>query len=343
MRVLIAGLAQEREFHAGYYYLLEELSKQEDVRFYSDFDARRKLLPLDSKVELFTRGNWFLGKCLHRASKKLGVKKRITGLKRAVRAFDPDVVLVRLNSFFSQLDFHDCSFISCPKVYLIADIHLWHKKQLDCIRRSDFDLVLFVYRFWMDKIKEKLDNRVGWLPHSVNPKVFKDNGTRSFDVISSGHRYPSDYPLRALIYRYLHHNGDKITFSMPCHPQMTMNKRISRNSCMIRGNYARFLASGKLFAFGSSNRNYPVAKYVEGMASGSLVLAPKPEDADELGFVDGKNFVEINKNNFVEKIRYYLKNEEERQNIVNNASKLVLEHHTTEKRTTQLINFLHEL
>jgi len=343
LRVLVVGLAQEQEFHAGYYYLLEELTRREDVRFFGDFDARRKLLPLASKVELFNRGNWFLGKCLHRTSKKLGVKKRINGLKTAIKEFDPDVVLVRLNSFFGQLDFRDCSFIPCPKVYLIADMHLWHKKQLDCVKQSEFDLVLFVYRFWMDKIKEKLGARVGWLPHSVPPKVFKDYGPRTFDVVSSGHRFASDYPLRHLIHQYLQYNGGEISFSMPGHPQMTMDRKGPDNGCLIRGNYAKFLASGKLFVFGSSNRNYPIAKYVEGMASGSLVLAPKPEDADELGFVDGENFVEINRSNFVEKIKYYLWHEVEMQRIVNNAKKLVLERHTTEKRVEQLIDFFHEL
>jgi spore maturation protein CgeB len=98
-----------------------------------------------------------------------------------------------------------------------------------------------------------------------------------------------------------------------------------------------------MFAFGCGVSNYPVAKFFEGMSSETMVLAPFPKDGKELGFLPDENFVEINGDNFVDKIKWYLKHEDEKQRIVDCARETVLRDHSVEKRAKQLTDFLHEL
>ena len=169
-------------FHAGYYYLVKELAKKEDVRCYSNFATRRKLFPVDSNNNVIITWNWRLGRLWYKLSKKYLARKRVEEIKRVITEYDPDVVLVMHNGFFDQIGYRDCSFISCPKVYMIADMHLFPGKHLKYIEKSNFDLVLFVYKWWKDRVENKLSTRTGCLPHSSNINIFRDYGEKLFDI-----------------------------------------------------------------------------------------------------------------------------------------------------------------
>jgi len=345
MRILLLSNYLQN-YHSGYYYLIQELAKTEKIECYNDFDTRRKLLPIDFNVDLLRRANFKLGKTWYRLSKKCSAKKRVRKIKQAIQEFDPDVVLVMINDFFLQLNFNDCSFISCPKVYLIADIHLARHQHIKCIKKSRFDLVLFVYNWWKNKVGNQVGTKTGWVPHSVNTNVFRDyHMPKLYDVVSAGHSFVRSYPLRYLIRNRLP-NVSGLKFSMPTHPQFRMNRpkfQPDTSNFLIRERYANFLNQSKMFVFGSGNSNYPVAKYFEDMSSETMVLAPYPKDGKELGFVPNENFVEIDSNNFVEKIKWYLKHDEERQRIVDCGRETILKYHSVERRAKQLTNFLHEV
>jgi len=345
MRILLLS-NHLQNYHSGYYYLIQEVAKTEKIGCYSDFATWRKLLPIDFKLDLLRKANLKLGAKWNRLSRKCNAKKRVRKIKQAIQEFDPDVVLVMINDFFSQLNFGDCSFITCPKVYLIADMHLAHRQHIKCIKRSHFDLVLFVYKWWKNKVGNQVRTKTGWLPHSVNTNVFREHHLpKLYDVVSAGHSFPDHYPLRYLIQNTLP-NVSGLKFSMPTHPRLKMNQpkfQRDKSSFLIRERYAKFLNQSEMFVFGSGASNYPVAKYFEGMGSETLVLAPFPKDGKELGFVPNENFVEINGDNFVDKIKWYLKHDEERQRIIDCARETVLRDHSAEKRAKQLTDFLHEL
>jgi spore maturation protein CgeB len=345
MRVLLLSNWLQ-DFHSSYYYLIQELAKTEKVGCYSDFATWRKLLPIDFDSGLLHKANLKLGARWFRLSRKGNAKKRIRNIRQAVEEFDPDVVLVMMNDFFAQLNFNDCSFIDCPKAYLIADMHLAHRQHMQCIKKSHFDLVLFVYKWWEDRVGKQVGTKTGWLPHSVNTNVFRDyHLPKLYDVVSAGHAFPDHYPLRHLIQRTLP-TISGLKFSMPDHPQLNMNQQKLQSDTskfLVRENYAKFLSQSQLFVFGSGASNYPVAKYFEGMGSETLVLAPFPKDGKELGFIPDENFVEVNGENFVDRIRWYLKHDEERQRLVDCARETVLRDHSTEIRAKQLTDFLREL
>lgn len=332
-------------FHAGYYYLIKELAKHEKVACYGNFDTRRKLFPLDINNSFFARANLKFGKGWHKLSKKLSRKKRVGDIKRLSEDFD--VAIVLLNSFFAQVGYsQNVDFIKCRKVNIIADIHLGYGDYLRCIQKVKFDLILFVYKWWMNKLRGKVQSEVGLLPHSVNTEIFKDYGLpRKYDVVSAGTRFSEAYPLREKIYNAFS-TDSSVKFSMPIHPQLTMKRpRFASdfNSHMIRENYARFLSQSKIFAFGSSIHNYALAKYVEGMASGTLVLAPKPKDFEHLGFKPYRHFVPITSGDFNSLAHHYLKFPYARRTITEKARKLVEDYHSTKIRCQQLREFLHGL
>jgi spore maturation protein CgeB len=345
MRILLLSDCLQN-FHSSYYYLIQEMAKTEEIGCYSDFAAWRKLLPIDFDSDLLRKANLKLGDSWFKLSRKGKAKKRVRKIMQAVQEFDPDAVLVMMNDFFAQLNFGDCSFVTCPKAYLIADVHLAHRQHIHCIKKSRFDLVLFVYKWWENRVRKQVGAKTGWLPHSVNTNVFRDYRLpKLYDAVSAGHSFPDHYPLRHLIQKTLP-NVSGLKFSMPTHPQLNMNQQKLQSDAskfLVRENYAKFLNQSKMLVFGSSIHNYPVAKYVEGMGSETLVLAQFPKDGKELGFVPNENFVEINGDNFVDKIKWYLKHDEERQRIVDCARETVLRDHSTEKRAQQLTDFLREL
>jgi len=55
------------------------------------------------------------------------------------------------------------------------------------------------------------------------------------------------------------------------------------------------------------------------------------------------NFVEVDIDNYMEKVRYYLDNEKERRRIANNAYAMVRKYHSSDMRAKQLIGYLEEL
>lgn len=84
-------------------------------------------------------------------------------------------------------------------------------------------------------------------------------------------------------------------------------------------------------------------KYFEGMASDCMVIAPTPNDSEDLGFISGKNFVGIDQNsltNIRNEIIYYLGNKEERENIISCANETIQNRHTTEIRVSEFMDMI---
>ena len=104
--------------------------------------------------------------------------------------------------------------------------------------------------------------------------------------------------------------------------------------------YGKVIASSKIFLFGNSIFRYPLSKYFEIMGSRTLVMANEPQNAKDLGFVDGENYISVDTGNWKEKLDYYLENDDERERIALNGYNHVRQHHSVERRSKQLIDFL---
>jgi hypothetical protein len=95
--------------------------------------------------------------------------------------------------------------------------------------------------------------------------------------------------------------------------------------------------------FDSSLFKYPLMKFFEVMACNTLAISDLPVDWEVLGFKPEINMVSINYYDYLDKIKYYIRNEDERKRIAQNGMNLILNYHTNEIRAEQLIFQLEEL
>lgn len=67
------------------------------------------------------------------------------------------------------------------------------------------------------------------------------------------------------------------------------------------------------------------------MASGNLLMIDKINNLKLVKLKSNKNYVEISRNNFLKKIKYYLKNDKQREKIISNGRKLALKEYNNLK------------
>jgi hypothetical protein len=199
----------------------------------------------------------------------------------------------------------------------------------------------------IDKIKAKLIHWNHSLPQDIffiNTKIKRIN-----DVYFSGSIRENSYPLRKLIYDEIkqHFEIKSIINNVSGRDVKNFAKKDTNDDISKQNekyklqliNYAGNLRLSKLTLFDGGIFDYPVKKFYESMACGCLVLAPKPLDADYLGFIDNETYVQIDENNFMDKVKFYLNNDKERERITKNAYNLYLERFTIEKDVEKFINF----
>jgi hypothetical protein len=169
-----------------------------------------------------------------------------------------------------------------------------------------------------------------FFPESVNVNFFKDRGyQRSIDVFNSGSFSQTVYPLRCHIYQVIHTRPE-------------IESGIVPSFAYSWEQYAEKIARSKMLTEGVSIFGYTSQRFTQAMASKTLVVSSLPFDNIENHFVSDENFVEINKDNFLDKIMYYKEHEDERKKLVENAYQTILKYHTVEIRARQFIDIIKE-
>lgn len=173
--------------------------------------------------------------------------------------------------------------------------------------------------------------RTEWLPFSVDVNRFKkEQIPKIYDICLLGNLNPSIYPLRLAAFNHLAKKRQHSMALMPAYGE----------------DYVKTINQSRLFLTCSGIFRYPVMKYFEAMACGTLLLADTPMDADELGFVVGKNFISIEGDfprRLDEALDYYLTHVNE-ANAVGDAGELLIhERHTDRIRARELYGMLERL
>lgn len=178
--------------------------------------------------------------------------------------------------------------------------------------------------------------QVFFLPQFANTSLFKDYGSlKAIDLMMLGEMsFPQIYPLREKI---LQHYKDNPAFFIRPHPGWKKFTKEQADKALIGENYARTINQAKLFFACGSFREVVTFKYFEVPACRTLLLAPDLPELEEIGFVPGKHFVDINAENFSERAAYYLKNTKEREKISEEGYHFIHHHHSTAHRAKQLI------
>jgi len=160
---------------------------------------------------------------------------------------------------------------------------------------------------------------------SYSPDFFFEE-QKTIDVFSSASTMPNLYPCRKGVNRFL--------------KSLTGINLLTKH--MDFNNYSFYIRKSKILV-NSGNKfltDCVSIKYLEAMASGTLVLTTKPTNLEDYGFIIGKHLVVYETfNELEEKLLYYLKNDDERLKIISEAKKVV-ESYTNKKVISGLCNKL---
>ncbi|MBT2756346.1 glycosyltransferase [Mesobacillus foraminis] len=230
---------------------------------------------------------------------------------------------------------HGISSVTTPVGIFVNDVHRFTNTRRHFIRKNSISYVFSVTRDKFIETYPELKEKIIWLPHFVNPKLYRDYGLKKdIDLLMMG-AVNDTYPLRKKILEFYQHRPN---FLYHPHPGYELENEDAKDKYYIGEKYARELNRAKIFFTCPSIHYYPVMKYFEALACRTLLLAPAFKELEDLGFIPGKHFVAIDEYNFMEKALYYLKNEEERTKITDAGFDFIHRTHTLPIRAQQLIS-----
>lgn len=175
-------------------------------------------------------------------------------------------------------------------------------------------------------------------PRCVDKECFKpyvNYEDKKMGIITTG-AMTSFYPLRTL----MHDKLRKERLKYKNYPHSGVN--FGHNG-FVREKYAQAISEAKMLASCGGVYHLFFNKVIEAMSCGTAYVGEKGYGFDQLGFKDGENYIEVTKDNFMEKIKYYINNEKELKLIIDNGRNLFLERHAIEKRAIDFAKLADEI
>ncbi|MDU4696621.1 MAG: glycosyltransferase [Paenibacillus sp.] len=261
-------------------------------------------------------------------------------LRRA--PFQPDFVL--FNDMFHASYCPPVSglhHLKLPWGMIMHDLHAKPEQRREFLRRFPSATIFVMYQQAFRERYPEFKGRLLWLPHFVEPTVFRDYRRRkNLNVLLMGATNPKVYPLRHKMKTALTgHPG----FVLHHHPGY-VNFQSDAQALVARG-FALEVNRAKIFLTCDSIFHYPLRKYFEVLACNTLLLAPENTDLRALGFKSGVHYAAVTERDFLAKIHFYLhpNNETLRAKISRQGYEFVREKHTTSVRTLQLLQMINSI
>lgn len=230
--------------------------------------------------------------------------------------------------------------VTIPVGSIVHDLHYKTEYRRQFFKEQKIDFIFPHYRDAFLRWFPEFENRMIWFPHHVPLHIFKDYQLpKTIDYLFVGACVPFVYPLRAKMIEQLKNEKGFVMYGHPGYKPINYQSE----QYVVGEKYAQLINRSKMLFTCNSIYQYPVLKYFETAACNTLLLANGSKELRDLGFIDGKTFVEVNETNVLEKARYYLNNETERVKIAANAYQMVRKRHSTEKRANELIQFIRGL
>ncbi|WP_144701092.1 glycosyltransferase [Fictibacillus phosphorivorans] len=225
--------------------------------------------------------------------------------------------------------------LQIPHGTLMHDLHYKLSKRNLLIHQEKPALIFCHYRDAFKRWLPEHINRLVWFPHHVPAQIFHPYPIpKEIPLLLIGATFPHIYPFRHHLVQQFKNDP---RFVHPAHPGYgALKKGLTGNR------YAEKISKAKIFLTCDSIHHFPLLKYFEVLACGTLLAAPASKELSDLGFIDGKTFAAINELNYKHKIEYFLSNESERNRIVHNGLQLIRQRHTTEIRAKEMVHTIHQ-
>lgn len=251
--------------------------------------------------------------------------------------FKPDFILL-----------NDMRPTRCPKILglsrlnipfgiIMHDLHYKPNDRIKFVRNNNVKYIFSIYRDEFYRRFPMYKNKMHWLPHFVNTEIFKDyKSPKTINYLMMG-ALTSSYPLRPRILSVMRSEPGFVYHKHPGYRNIVNPNEFAGET------YAKEINKSKIFLTDGTIYHYPVMKYYEVLACNTLLLAPASKELFDLGFIPDKHFVTIDKQNFLEKARYYLSHENKRIEISQNGFNMVRTKHSAEHRALQFIQKIEEI
>ncbi len=251
--------------------------------------------------------------------------------------FIPDFIFFDDIKKTKEIEVTGLNRVHIPKGVLTVDVHYCPGNFRRFVKRNKINLIFSVYRDAFFRYFPEFTEKFVWLPHHVYTAVFKDYKLeKSINYLLMGAVNNRVYPLRAAILKRMMTRVRGFVYHE--HPGYKYFGENEREKVFIGKKYAEEINRSKIFFTDTGIYQYPIAKYYEVAACNSLIMGAGSRELNDLGFIHRKTFVEIDKANFKEKAKYYLRRKKRREQIARRGYKMVLANHTTEIRAQQFVD-----
>lgn len=225
--------------------------------------------------------------------------------------------------------------LSIPHGTLMHDLHYKLSKRNFLIHQEKPALIFCHYREAFKRWLPDHINRFVWFPHHVPEGIFKPYPIpKEIPLLLMGATFSHIYPFRHYLLQQLKSDPRFVYHSHPGYGIARMG---------IAGeSYATTISRAKIFLTCDSIHHFPLLKYFEVLACGTLLAAPASDELIDLGFIDGQTFVAIDETNFIEKLDYFLINDYHREQIIQSGLQLIRQKHTTEIRAKEMVHTIQQ-
>ena len=228
--------------------------------------------------------------------------------------------------------------IDVPKGLLIEDQHgpnpEFSKKYFD----DGFGVFFTRYKTGiLDKHPHLVKSKIRWLPHSIDPLIFKDYKLeKKIDSLMIGSKGSRVYKLRNKIHNKL--NGQPYYLNVDRPPETV---KYVKKKWPVGNDYAKLINSSKITFTCSSVLNYVVLKFFEIPSCRSALFSDYIPEMGELGFKPNENMVEV-KGNIRNLVQKWLASSE-LKHISDNGYNMVHSNHTAKVRAKQFMRIINDL
>lgn len=253
----------------------------------------------------------------------------------------PDFILL-LNDIDHQMSplIKGLAHTDIPTGLFVNDIHRFTHLRRNYINKNKISHLFTIARDKFLETYPEFEHKMEWFPHFVNTDLCRDYRLeKNIDLLMMG-AVNDYYPLRQQI---LNSYKDNDNFVYHNHPGYRNFSEKEESKSFIGQTFSKEVNRAKLFFTCPSVLYYPVIKYFEVLACRTLLLAPTFNELEDLGFIPGIHFVPIDESNFKKQATYFLENEGERQQIIDQGYNFIHRKHSVKQRTEQLVSRIEKI